>query len=90
MSGETKENWKGCDNCIQVPPKALQYGTPTDTMLSSLTAPFKASPGSPKAQLSASDMGLPPTPPCWMLTLPDKVTAVLQVWLVDNNIKWLK
>ena len=28
-------------------PKALQCDTPTDTMLSSLTAPFKASPGSP-------------------------------------------
>ena len=72
MSGETKENQKGCDDSIQVPPKTLQCHTPNDTMLSSVTAPFKASPGTPKGQLSASDMGLPPTPPCRMLKLPDE------------------
>ena len=42
-------------------------------MLSSQTAPFKASPGSPKGQLSVSDMGFPSTPPCQMLKLPDEV-----------------
>ena len=73
MSGETKENQKGCDNSIQVPPKALHCDTPNDAMLSSLTATFKPSPGSPTGQLSASNMGLPPTPPCRMLKFPGEV-----------------
>ena len=58
---------------IQVLPKAQKYYTLNDTMLSSQTAPFKASPGSPKGQLSVSDMGFPSTPPCQMLKLPDEV-----------------
>ena len=73
MIRETKENWKGCEDCVQVPPKALQCDKHTDTMLISLTAPFKALSGSTIAQLSASDLGLPPTPPCRILKLPEEV-----------------
>ena len=64
MSGENDKNEEACDEAVNLPPEAVQVDSTKATALSSVTAVFHDAEKSPSRKLTASGMGLPPTPQC--------------------------
>ena len=64
MSRKNNKNEEACDEAVNLPPEAVQVDSTTATALSSVTAVFYNAEKSPSCKLTASEMGLPPTPPC--------------------------
>ena len=103
MSGETPDDNDQCDEANREPPSSLEYSKVDATTLSSITDTILVSPINAGYQIKPFDMGLPSTPPCWVLQMPqdkmleDGYDTDMHCWKIKekweenlwSNLEWV-
>ena len=77
MIVQTPEKEKQCDGANETPLTTCQLDQADVTTLSSITEERRRTPENLKPKMKPSDMGLPPTPPCRTIKMPEM--ALLEI-----------